>query len=83
MTADNFWTHLEIVASVVIPLGSGIVWLIWNAARQNLKVDLMWLWYTNHGSDLTGYKPGDEFKGRGNVSKTHPGGNARRDREDS
>lgn len=62
-TGDNFWAHLEIIAGVVIPLGSGIGWLIWNASQQNLKINLMWAWYTNHGSHLTGYKPGDERRG--------------------
>jgi hypothetical protein len=51
-------------------LGSGIGWilrrqtkslklLIEGAERQariELKVDTMWAWFTNHGSDITGYK---------------------------
>jgi hypothetical protein len=63
--ADTFWSHAELAASIVLPLGSGIGWLIWNAAQQNLKTNTMWSWFTNHGHDITGYRPGDEFKKRG------------------
>lgn len=50
------WTHLEIIAGIVLPLGSGILWLIARQARQDLKIDTMWTWFTNHGSNITGYK---------------------------
>lgn len=70
MTApESFWSHAELAASIIIPLGSGIGWLIWNTAQQNLKLNLMWIWFTNHGHDITGYKPGDEFRTRGRNAK--------------
>lgn len=72
MTApDTFWGHVELAASIVIPLGSGLGWLIWNTAQQNLKLNVMWLWFTNHGHDITGYQVGDEFKARGRNAKTY------------
>ena len=52
------------IGGIVCPLGSGIGYLIWQQAQLNLKVDILWGWYTNHGSSLTGYKPGDEFRFR-------------------
>jgi hypothetical protein len=52
--------HIELVGMIVIPLGSGILYLIWNQAQNQLKLDLVWEWFTNHGHELTGYKPGDE-----------------------
>jgi len=62
--SETIWTHVGIVAGIVLPLGSGILWLIWNASQQTMKVNTMWDWFTNHGSDITGYKPGDERKCR-------------------
>lgn len=57
--------HLTLWASVVIPLGSGIGWLIYRSGQNQLKIDLMWSWFSNHGSGITGYKPGDERGRRG------------------
>ena len=54
--------HIALWLSIVLPLGTPLVILLWKASQYALKVDLMWSWYTNHGSDLTGYKPGDERK---------------------
>jgi len=61
--------HIELVGMIVIPLGSGIVWMLKRQAREitlqaqnQLKLDLIWLWFTNHGHDITGYQPGDEKK---------------------
>jgi len=54
--------HLELAASILIPVGSGIAYLIWTQAQNQLKIDAMWLWFSNHGSELTGYKAGDERK---------------------
>ena len=54
--------HLALWASIVGPLGSGIVWLIWKQAQNQLKIDWMWDYLTNHISDQTGYRPGDERK---------------------
>lgn len=59
---ETWSTHLTIIISILVPLGSGIAWLIRGQlaaaraqARMELKVDTMWLWFTNHGSDITGY----------------------------
>lgn len=57
--SESTWTHIGILA-LFIPVISGLAWLIWNASAQNMKINLMWEWFTNHGSDITGYKPGDE-----------------------
>jgi len=64
MTTESGWEHIEIVAGIVIPLGSGILWLIVRQVQNQLKLDLMWDWFTNHGHDVTGYQPGDERKRR-------------------
>lgn len=68
---ETGWSHFQIIAGIVLPLGSGMAWLMVRQARQiareaqnQLKLDLMWEWFTNHGHDLTGYKPGDEHRGR-------------------
>jgi hypothetical protein len=52
--------HVQLIGLIVLPLGSGIGVLIWRQARMALKVDTMWGWYTNHGSDITGYKKPDK-----------------------
>jgi hypothetical protein len=39
MTSES-WARLEIVASILIPLGSGIGWLIWKQSQNQLKLDL-------------------------------------------
>lgn len=69
---ETFWTHLSMVAAVVVPLGSGITYLIRGQirsaaaqARIELKVDTMWEWFTQHGHEITGYQKGDEFRRRG------------------
>jgi len=61
--------HLAMWATIMAPLGSGILWVLLRQARQiereaqnQVKLDTMWNWFTNHGSDVTGYKPGDERK---------------------
>jgi hypothetical protein len=61
MTPEQ-WTHIEIIAGIAIPLGSGILYVIWQQAQMALKVDLMFDWFSNHGHDITGYQPGDEKK---------------------
>jgi hypothetical protein len=66
MTSES-WARLEIVPSILIPLGSGIGWLIWKQSQNQLKLDLIWESFTNHGSQLTGYKPGDELASRKNI----------------
>lgn len=63
MTSES-WAHLEIIAGVLIPLGSGIGYLIWTQAQNQLKLDALWHWFTNDAHELTGYKPGDELKGK-------------------
>jgi hypothetical protein len=54
--------HVQLLGLIVLPLGSGVGYLIWNQAQMKLKVDLMFEWFTNHGHDITGYKPGDEHR---------------------
>lgn len=58
--------HVQLIGLIVLPLlgtlGSGIGWLIWKSAQNQLKIDYMWDAMTNHLSELTGYKPGDEKK---------------------
>jgi len=59
---ETIWTHVGIAASIVLPLGSGLLYVIWQLSQMTLKLDLIWEWYTNHGHEITGYKPGDERK---------------------
>jgi hypothetical protein len=59
MTSE-LWTHIEMFLGIVVPLGLGIVKIIRSQARIELKVETMWLWYTNHGSNITGYKKEDK-----------------------
>jgi hypothetical protein len=59
---ETIWTHIGIAAGIVIPLGSGIGYLIWQQAQLTTKVDLLWHWFTNDAHEFTGYKPGDERK---------------------
>jgi hypothetical protein len=61
--------HIELAATILVPIGSGILYLmrqaaksIANQARMELKIDLMWAWFTNEAHELTGYQPGDEYK---------------------
>lgn len=61
-TTDHIQLAIAVWASVVVPLGSGIGWLIYKQAQRDLKIDMMWEWYTNHGHDITGYQPGDEHR---------------------
>lgn len=61
---ETLWTHIGIAASIVIPLGSGIGYLIWQQAQMAVKVEAMWTWYSNDAHEFTGYKPGDERKRR-------------------
>lgn len=56
-------THLEIIGTILMPLGSGLAYLIWRTGQNQLKLDLMWEWFTNHGHETTGYQPGDELRG--------------------
>jgi hypothetical protein len=56
--------HIELVGMVLFPLGIGMGYLVWQQAQMALKVDMMFLWFTNHGSDITGYQPGDEKRKR-------------------
>jgi hypothetical protein len=64
MTDANLFSaeHIELVGMILIPLGGGIIYLIWQSAQMKLKVDLMFDWFTNHGHDITGYQPGDELR---------------------
>jgi uncharacterized membrane protein len=77
VNSHDTWTHIQMVVGILVPLGSGIAWILKrqseslkeatkaakSIARIEVKVDTMWEWFTNHGSDLTGYKSpsdGDE-----------------------
>lgn len=55
--------EISALTGIATALGSGIGWLIRgqrkSAAWQadiGLKVNTMWIWFTNHGSHITGYK---------------------------
>jgi hypothetical protein len=52
--------HIELFGIIVMPLGSGIMYLIWQQAQMTLKVNTMWRWFSNDAHELTGYQPGDE-----------------------
>jgi hypothetical protein len=54
--------HVQLLGLIVLPLSSGILYIIWQTAQMKLKVDQMWSWYSNDAHELTGYKPGDEKK---------------------
>lgn len=70
MITPETQAHVEMMATVLTVLGGGLAWiikrqqasiklLVEGAARQariELKVDTMWTWFSNHGSDITGYK---------------------------
>ena len=40
--------HIEMIGMILIPLGSGIGYLIWMFAQLTLKVDIMWEVLSNH-----------------------------------
>lgn len=52
----------EAVATVLVAIGSGVVYLIYGQGQQNVKINTMWDWFTNHGSDITGYKKDERKK---------------------
>jgi hypothetical protein len=67
MITPETQTHIEMLGL----LGSGIAWLIKRQENSiklqtelKIKVETMWLWFTQHGHEITGYKPGDEEKHR-------------------
>jgi hypothetical protein len=55
---ESIWTHIGIAAGIVIPLGSGLGYVIWQQAQLTLKVDVMFEWFTNGGHEITG---GDKY----------------------
>lgn len=59
---ETIWTHIGIIASILLPLGSGLIYVIYQLGQMTLKIDLMWKWFSNDAHELTGYKPGDERK---------------------
>lgn len=40
--------HIELIGLVLIPIGMGIGYLIWQQAQMALKVDVIWTYFTNH-----------------------------------
>lgn len=64
LQSESSWTHVGIIASILVPLGSGIGYLIWQQAQMALKVNTVWAWFSNDAHEFTGYRPGDEFKKR-------------------
>ena len=58
MLTPEQWTHFEIIGGVGLPLGSGILYVIWQQAQMALKVDLMFEWFINDGHEITG---GDKY----------------------
>jgi hypothetical protein len=62
MGPETWWTHVEIIAGILIPLGSGLIYVVYQLGQVNVKVTTMWEWYTNHGSSITGYKKNEEDK---------------------
>lgn len=59
-----WWLHAEVLG-LAATLGSGIIYLIYQQGQRDIKIDTMWLWFTNHGSNITGYKkPEKKYKWR-------------------
>lgn len=65
--SETFWGHVQLALVILVPICSGLAWVIKRQAdsirmqaRMELKVDTMWEWFTNHGSHITGYKPSGE-----------------------
>jgi len=50
--------HIELIGAILLPIGSGIIYLIWQSAQMKLKVDLMFSWFVNDGHEITG---GDKY----------------------
>lgn len=40
--------HVELVGMILIPMGSGIAYIIWQQAQLALKVDVLWEFFSNH-----------------------------------
>lgn len=59
---ETIWTHIGIAASIVIPLGSGIGYLIWQQAQMAVKVEAMWGWWSNHANEGRNVVMKDETK---------------------
>lgn len=40
--------HIELIGIIVMPIMSGIGYLIWKLSQVAFKVDTMWEWLSNH-----------------------------------
>lgn len=52
MTEPNLFTteHIELVGIILIPIITGIGYLIYQQAQLALKVETMWAWWSNHAN---------------------------------